>query len=44
MKAQEIIDSCDELFDITEFVKEIREAEFLADNLNKQEENRNGKS
>ena len=38
MNAQQIIDSCDELFDREEFVSDLRDAEFLSDfkyNLNK---------
>lgn len=42
MNAQDIINDCDELFDREEFVKEIREAEFLSDNLKKQEVKNNG--
>ena len=36
MTAQELIDDCDELFDREQFVEEIREVEFLAENLTKQ--------
>jgi len=41
MKAQELIDNCEEPFDMVKFTKELREAEFLADNVNKQEVNQN---
>lgn len=38
MNAQDIIDSCDELFNREEFISELRDAEFLAENLNNQKE------